>query len=218
MAFTSFSESGFSHTQWPYWVEIQLSFLSICQLLVFPVLWVAWFYFLGNKYCVILVVMCGKKTEQSSWVLCLLNFCSGFLWMLKAVILGNQILLWLWFLCVQLHKLFFQAGYVSRSVHSACYWSLFLGLGGFKVICGKESCRNGKTTWKRVAYFLFFNAIPCFSMQTLMFGYATDETKECMPLTVLLVHRLTASYGVRLWNGMEHGPGLDQMGKHRFIM
>lgn len=26
----------------------------------------------------------------------------------------------------------------------------------------------------------------------LMFGYATDETEECMPLTVVLAHRLNA--------------------------
>lgn len=26
----------------------------------------------------------------------------------------------------------------------------------------------------------------------LMFGYATDETEECMPLTVSLAHRLNA--------------------------
>lgn len=26
--------------------------------------------------------------------------------------------------------------------------------------------------------------------QGLMFGYATDETEECMPLTVVLAHRL----------------------------
>lgn len=27
-------------------------------------------------------------------------------------------------------------------------------------------------------------------IQGLMFGYATDETEECMPLTVVLAHRL----------------------------
>lgn len=29
-------------------------------------------------------------------------------------------------------------------------------------------------------------------MQGLMFGYATDETEECMPLTVILAHRLNS--------------------------
>lgn len=29
-------------------------------------------------------------------------------------------------------------------------------------------------------------------MKGLMFGYATDETEECMPLTVVLAHRLNA--------------------------
>lgn len=28
--------------------------------------------------------------------------------------------------------------------------------------------------------------------QGIMFGYATDETEECMPLTVILAHQLNA--------------------------
>ncbi|NXA64713.1 METK1 synthase, partial [Mohoua ochrocephala] len=37
--------------------------------------------------------------------------------------------------------------------------------------------------------------------QGLMFGYATDETEECMPLTVLLAHKLTASIRALERNG-----------------
>uniref|UniRef100_A0A674HSM8 methionine adenosyltransferase n=1 Tax=Taeniopygia guttata TaxID=59729 RepID=A0A674HSM8_TAEGU len=35
----------------------------------------------------------------------------------------------------------------------------------------------------------------------LMLGYATDETKECMPLAVLLAHKLIASIRALEWNG-----------------
>lgn len=65
---------------------------------------------------------------------------------------------------------------------------------------------------------LFFNAVTCFSMQGLVFGYATDESEECMPLTVLLAYKLTTSIKALEWNGTEHGPGLRQIGKHRFVM
>ena len=34
----------------------------------------------------------------------------------------------------------------------------------------------------------YFQYSPFF--QGLMFGYATDETEECMPLTVVLAHNL----------------------------
>ncbi|XP_027508853.1 S-adenosylmethionine synthase-like isoform X2 [Corapipo altera] len=37
--------------------------------------------------------------------------------------------------------------------------------------------------------------------QGLMFGYATDETEECMPLTILLAHKLTASIRALERNG-----------------
>lgn len=37
--------------------------------------------------------------------------------------------------------------------------------------------------------------------QGLMFGYATDETEECMPLTVVLAHRLNAKMAELRRNG-----------------
>lgn len=38
--------------------------------------------------------------------------------------------------------------------------------------------------------------------QGLMFGYATDETEEAMPLTLHLSHRLTERYGVLMKSGV----------------
>ena len=37
--------------------------------------------------------------------------------------------------------------------------------------------------------------------QGLMFGYATDETEECMPLTVVLAHKLNGHIAELRRNG-----------------
>lgn len=39
-------------------------------------------------------------------------------------------------------------------------------------------------------FFCPTSCVPSSSPQGLMFGYATDETEECMPLTILLAHKL----------------------------
>merc|ERR1719483_208101 len=52
--------------------------------------------------------------------------------------------------------------------------------------------------------------------QGLMFGYATDETEECMPLTVVLAHNLTKSY--RTCAETVPFGGLDQTQKHRSLV
>lgn len=45
---------------------------------------------------------------------------------------------------------------------------------------------------------LKFNFFYC---QGLMFGYATDETEECMPLTIMLAHKLNAKMAELRRNG-----------------
>jgi len=39
-------------------------------------------------------------------------------------------------------------------------------------------------------------------LQGLMFGYATDETEECMPLTVVLAHKLNEKVAELRRNGV----------------
>lgn len=41
-----------------------------------------------------------------------------------------------------------------------------------------------------------------FPLQGLMFGYATDETEECMPLTIMLAHKLNAKMAELRRNGV----------------
>ena len=41
-----------------------------------------------------------------------------------------------------------------------------------------------------------------FFLQGLMFGYATNETEECMPLTIILAHKLNAKIAELRRNGV----------------
>lgn len=46
------------------------------------------------------------------------------------------------------------------------------------------------------------NGIPNLCLlQGLMFGYATDETEECMPLTLIMAHKLNAKLAELRRNG-----------------
>lgn len=48
---------------------------------------------------------------------------------------------------------------------------------------------------------VFWTVMAFFSLQGLMFGYATDETEECMPLTIVLAHKLNAKMAELRRNG-----------------
>lgn len=48
---------------------------------------------------------------------------------------------------------------------------------------------------------LSLNELSCRFPQGLMFGYATDETDECMPLTVVLAHKLNEKMAELRRNG-----------------
>ena len=43
--------------------------------------------------------------------------------------------------------------------------------------------------------------LPACPLLGLMFGYATDETEECMPLTIVLAHKLNAKLAELRRNG-----------------
>lgn len=51
----------------------------------------------------------------------------------------------------------------------------------------------------QILHFLFWLSLS--PVQGLMFGYATDETEECMPLTIVLAHKLNAKMAELRRNG-----------------
>lgn len=54
--------------------------------------------------------------------------------------------------------------------------------------------------WRRGGDMMLTLRVP--SLQGLMFGYATDETEECMPLTIVLAHKLNAKMAELRRNGI----------------
>lgn len=49
---------------------------------------------------------------------------------------------------------------------------------------------------------MFHVLVYCAVFQGLMFGYATDETEEFMPLTIMLAHKLNAKMAELRRNGV----------------
>lgn len=53
----------------------------------------------------------------------------------------------------------------------------------------------------KLFFFIQIDNVIC-KFQGLMFGYATDETEECMPLTVVLAHKLNEKVAELRRNGV----------------
>lgn len=73
-----------------------------------------------------------------------------------------------------------------------------------------------KRFWKKD-----FKAGLCLSLpalQGLMFGYATDETEECMPLTIVLAHKLNSKMAELRRNGTIAWLRPDSKTQVRFVL